>query len=343
MLKKLALGLMLISVAACSDSDSKPGGDPAGTIGNELRGYSYHSDVMMGKERQLHWIQDAVSGYRRSGEDMLPAKVTKLKRSGCSFPRPKDGQAVYAAHVEGGVQSSSIHHFSKRQLAKRAESFVRAYVKYKGKMPSGMTFTAGSAMRTVNAVVTETQKPVFLVLASGSDVVWNIQKAPGAAIDRIVVLSGRMAGLANVPEGTKVHAVYGSGLRRCGVQPARIPEKHWRFVQNVAELGTGADKLAENRKRAGSFGFWLRKNFGISHKAVIGDAELSNVLFGEMPAGDAGLPFKPIGEAHVMLSPADHLLVAPKTDFEQASRNLVREAAVRAAGGDLEKLVAGVN
>lgn len=53
-------------------------------------------------------------------------------------------------------------------------------------------------------LVTETERPVYLVLASYNAVLWNLQLAPGAEIDGVSVLSYEGSALANGPQARRV-------------------------------------------------------------------------------------------------------------------------------------------
>ena len=72
-----AAAIFIISmISGCSDSDTIPEGDPARTFGDELRGYMAEPGVVIGRDLSAYWAQAALSAFRATGEEDLPAKVS---------------------------------------------------------------------------------------------------------------------------------------------------------------------------------------------------------------------------------------------------------------------------
>ena len=70
-----AAALFVMSmISACSDSDTVPEGDPTRTFGSDLRGYKVQPGVMIGKNNAAYWAQAALSGYRATTREDLPAR-----------------------------------------------------------------------------------------------------------------------------------------------------------------------------------------------------------------------------------------------------------------------------
>ncbi|WP_370335689.1 hypothetical protein [Parvularcula marina] len=310
----------------------------------ELRGYEYHEDVMRDSEGTHYYAQSALSGYFRTDDEDLPASLTELASSGCQIPRPEETDALYIVHIGGSEQQAPIHYITNQALNDAAERMVSAYVQREGDMPAYARFKAGRTMPITNVVVTEREKPVFLVLISQGDLIWSLQPAKGTQIRQIVALTPGMLGFAHLPEGTEVHSLYGRSLARCGIKPARMPKEHWSFVRNVKESSYGQDLLAENRKRARDFDRWMRETFDLGFYSAVEGLHLSNALIGPMPSSeDARTPYRPLSGSAVLLSPSDFVMAASKKTFSSQSETLVRQTATEAAGGSLSNLVARGN
>ena len=75
------------------------------------------------------------------------------------------------------------------ELAKAVRQFAKIYRKSGRKQVHGLS---DLSFTDFDVIVTETQRPVYLVLESPHDMrLWNILLAPGARIERVVLIGGR--------------------------------------------------------------------------------------------------------------------------------------------------------
>ena len=194
-------------------------------------------------------------------------------------------------------------------------------------------------------MVTETEKPVYLVLQSESDVVWDIQAAPDARIALVAVLANVRVGVANLDQAVPVEFMYQAALQVCSVFPARAPADYWLFVQRAKESNSGEfkDMLEANRQMANTYSRWFDKNFGMgSETELIGIDEASQVLVGPLPATlDARIAFKPLLGAHVQIASEDYVMASSAASYQAKHEELVRALAEKMAGGDLKALQKG--
>lgn len=342
-----ALTLIMLALAACSggaDRSAVPDGDPKAGRKHDLRGYSYGPDVMAGEDEAFFWAQQAVSDYARIDDAPALTAVADLPPASCHFPTPEEGDAVRFVIIERGVQEAPIYQFSSRDVGERAATFVKYYSASGGKTKKVWSYDGSDIMRVVNVAVTETSAPVYLVLSSETNVLWNILPAPGVKLSRIALVSSGDIGLANAPEETGVNLLPGSILKGCHTpSPMRRPQEDWGFVQNVKESGGSyADKaLANNIRHASNYQHWLTENFGAEGlSGRIAQQGLSNVLIGPLPASpDERAPYRPVASA--LLSKSDYRIIAPRAEYHAAVQKIVTDAAREAAGGDLEALAAG--
>ncbi len=99
----------------------------------------------------------------------------------CTLPKAGRGaMKVLVYGYSGGPRSPLFHSYkaSRQSAYKRAARF--------------------------DILVTETERPVYLVLASYTAVLWNLQLAPGAEIDGVSVLSYEGSAVANGPQARRV-------------------------------------------------------------------------------------------------------------------------------------------
>ena len=138
--------------------------------------------------------------------------------SRCRVPRASSGAKIAYIYTYGGGDNAPVHHAyagedsstnTRMQVARMAAS-----------AGDDEMFSAGSAVaremealakagmlqstRKVDVFITETERPVFLVLTSYDSLLWNVQLAPGATLDGVAIISYRGGILANGPEADRV-------------------------------------------------------------------------------------------------------------------------------------------
>ncbi|MCB2097889.1 MAG: hypothetical protein KDE05_09670 [Parvularculaceae bacterium] len=342
-MKTFATFAAAILLAACGDGGSKyaavPKGDPTTARSGDLRGVKYGADVLLADDGRIFWAQQAIDGYSRLERDAA-LTVADLPPSNCRFPAPATGALVRHVIVERGVQDAPIFFFNRREVGERAANFVKYYAATQGRNDKVWNHGESDVMRVANVVVTEKSAPVYLVLSSETNVLWNILAAPGATISNIALISNGAAGLANAPDGAAINVLADERLDACRTpQPMRRPQDNWGFIRNSKESGAGYMKeaVANNNRYAADYSRWFRETFGVpSESDAIAQMGLSNALIGPMPAREADrVPYRAIGAGPVLLTPKDYRIVAPLADYAKAHDAIITEAARKAAGGDL--------
>ncbi len=339
MIRILSAVFVVLTVAACAPEDAVPPGDPA--VGNpEMRGFIYADDAMAAGQKRFYWVQQAVSGYERAKKTDLPAEIAVLPNGNCRFPRAGDNESLRHVHISHGTQKTSVYQFSNEDIDKRAERYVSTYLKSKGRLKHIGEYRDDANL--INVVVTKTDKPVYLVLTSQSHVIWNIQKAPDAAISRIALVGAKAVGVANVPEGTSVLASYRDVFKACGVRPFRRPQDDWGLIEDSSRPGM-QEVIRKNHGYANEYWRWLLQTFGApeggSTVEVLG---ISNVLVGDLPPSpEAPVPFAPFAGARLVMSRNDYVMATSHRQYQKKHNALVRAAAEKAVGGDLESLGVG--
>jgi hypothetical protein len=135
---------------------------------------------------------------------------------GCRKPKARAGaKAAYVDTYGGGVRAP-LHHVNFRDTPEQAEERRRLMQDVK-KGASGsalaseaVAFMAGNEAEwasRIDVLVTETEAPVFLYLSSYDPILWNIQLAPGAELDGVVVNSYDAGAIANGVDASRTAIV----------------------------------------------------------------------------------------------------------------------------------------
>jgi hypothetical protein len=334
--------ILAISLAAATMlagcSDEAPTGDPAKRLRTELRGYDAPIGVLMGANEKPYWVQSAVAGFRPARKDDYPAVVETMKYSGgCKFMPPRPDELVEKVHVDSSRMQSAVYVASRDSVGERTKQYIENYKAGQDIIPANI---GDDRMGLVDVIVTETSKPIYLVLAYSSSTIFNVQLAPGAKLSRVALVGHGAAGVANVDPSVPMAVLNGRSMEMCGVSPIREPKDHWAFVRNVKEDPNLKEALAKNYGWYGKFSGWYRENFGVpSEPDSIGASEASHVLVGPLPDTlEARVPFKSLEGSRLVLSKTDFAFVGSASDYDDKIRSYIIEQATRAAGGDLKAI-----
>ena len=152
-------------------------------------------------------------GHKRS-EQPAPFETIEIT-SRCTVPRASSGAKIAYVYTYGGGRNAPVHHAF---VGEDGETDMHMRI---ARMPGDdKMFSAGSAVaremealakarllrttRQLDVMVTETERPVYLVLASYDSLLWNLQLAPGARIDGVAVIAYNGGVLANGPDPSRV-------------------------------------------------------------------------------------------------------------------------------------------
>lgn len=124
----------------------------------------------------------------------------------CNRPKARPGAKAAYVYTYGGGVHVPLQHVNFKDTPAQAEARREAMKSLKNvtqKSAIASEFTAFQAGNTVewssriDVLVTETSAPVFLYLSSYDPILWNIQLAPGASLDGVVVNSYDAGAIAN--------------------------------------------------------------------------------------------------------------------------------------------------
>ena len=342
-LAAVATGTLL---CACGDPDAVPTGDPERYLDSELRGYEVETGVIVGADRQFFFVQQAMTGHAENDfDEATPRTVREQATRGCVFRRPASSEFFANVRIAEGGMRSPVYAFSRKRLTKDTKRFIESYKQKRVDTPIRGS-TRELNLHAVDVVVTETSRPVYLVLQSThGKVLWNIHTAEGAKVRQVVVIGGATpVAVANLPEGARLHMVDANSARRCGLDPARMPRAHWIFVQRARSGMDGHGELyTENMARYRRYADEFAVAFGDGHeRGVIGDFRVSHVLVGPLPATlEDRVAYAPLDGADIKVAPADYILTGDRGEVKDEYSEMVLGLARRMAGGDLASLRSG--
>lgn len=163
-------------------------------------------------------IEDVIAGYAPTSDSGVPATVTAIRPiSGCRLTPPAEGTVV--GHVTAGASGLRLPFstYDDRDLARGVQAFVDAF-RAGGADP--VASLRAPEYEAYDVVVTETRAPVFLVLeGAAGNRIWNIHPVEGARIERVILLGGGQAGVANLDPVVPVEVILDEGLADCGIEP----------------------------------------------------------------------------------------------------------------------------
>lgn len=312
MMRIMTVGLAALFLSACSDSDAPSGDDPADYIERSAVGYQAAPAVAVGEKAVLAWYKALVSGSSPL-DGQVPAKIGRLDvAKKCSFPRPAAKDTLVQVQTSDSGLSTGIVALSETQIA--ALSKPEAIAELDADPAAARNRIA---MKLVDVVITDTRGPIYLVLAGGKDILWNIQKAPNAEISNVALIADDNAGIANLDPSIPVTALTGKTAADCGVMAARLPKESWTIVAEAAEGDMAA--IDEVNRRTGQYdryNAWFKATFGQdSDPVTTGIARMSHALIGPIAASlEERLPYRGIAGATVLLAPTQSVFYSASPD-----------------------------
>ena len=294
------------------------------------------------------FISDVISGYTTRVASDVPAEIMTIRPIlGCRPTAPLDGTIV--GHVVAGTSGidTALVTYNDAILAAAVQKFAAFY------RETGMVDPIKAQPQSYQAydvAVTETRAPVYLVLENRWDTprMWNIHLAEGARIERVVILGGGQAGVANLDPVVPVEVILQDGLVACNIAPTYpLNDGHLFFqsMENGAMSSEEAEeKLAKIDARVEAYDQWFSDSFGLAATdSRIGFDKGTISVVGPVPGeADPKAVFAPIKGAKIRTTQDQFFdiigQVAEGEDF--AAR--VRAIATSFAFGDLEYLRQGV-
>ncbi|NHB77526.1 hypothetical protein [Rhodobacter calidifons] len=295
------------------------------------------------------FISQVLKGHRTRIAKDIPAEITTIRPiSGCKPTPPSEAALVGHATAGHSGLELALMTYDDRVLAEAVQVFVNSYRKTGTGLASAGTELAYEAY---DVAVTETARPVYLVLLNlHGHRIWNIHLAEGARIERVVLLGGRQAGVANLDPVVPVEVISGEGLAACGLAPAYPLNPGHRFFQVLAS-GSGTYrqeaevKLAAMDEAIRAWNIWFRDTFGVSAEATRAGFDRGMVSVVGPEPGEAGplAVYAPIQGARIRATQDSYFEIRGQGEAASSFAGRVRAIATSFAFGDLTYLRQGVS
>jgi hypothetical protein len=329
-------------------SSQRTGDTAADFLDDGLDGLTVRGPIAALAGNRPVFIADVISGYSgRVGSD-IPAEITMIRPiSGCRLTPPMEGTVV--GHVTAGQTGLRLGMltYDDLDLAAAVQRFVDAY---RTGGASAVTAPEDLSYEAQDVAVTETKVPVYLVLENNArNRLWNIHLAPGARIERVILLGGPHAGVANLDPVVPVEVLPGDAMAACGIRPFYPPNPGHRFFEYLKDA-TGADKteaeakLAQMQEQTTAYNTWFRDSFGVLADATRAGFDNSTLaVIGPQPQEtDPKAVYAPLEAARIRMTQGTYFEIAGQVAEGEDFAGRVKAIAASFAFGDLTYLRQGV-
>lgn len=331
------------------DSSVKGSGDaPGDYLSDDSDGLTVHGPIGALAGNQPVFIKDVIADYSSRVGDDIPAEITMIRPiSGCRLTPPLDGTVVGHATAGRSGLTLAMLTYNDADLARAVQGLVDSY---RASGSSQVSAPVELAYEAYDVAVTDTSAPVYLVLeALSGNIVWNIHLAPGARIERVILLGGAHAGVANLDPVVPVEVLPGAAMADCGIRPAYSLNPGHLFFQSVANGAIKKDeadlKLAAIRDAVSAYDTWFRDSFGVlAEESRIGFDDGTVSVIGPQP-GEAQpkAVYAPIEGSRIRMTQDAYFEIKGQVPEGEDFAGRVKAIATTFAFGDLKNLRQGVS
>ncbi len=329
-------------------AEARSGDNPADALDDLAEGVFARGLVAATQANVPVFIADVIASHAPPGPRDIPAEITTTRPiMGCLLTPPLDGSRV--GHAVAGQSDLPIGllTYNDGDLAAAVQDFVAAYRDAEAPETVQPAVPAGLAFQAYDVVVTEVDAPVYLVLQTGAgNRIWNIHSAPGARIERVVLLGGGQVGVANLDPVVPVEVILGSGLDACGIRPA-LALNPAHALNAAARSGTAeaVAALAEHTAAVSAYDLWFRDIFGIEASASRTGFDAGTLsVVGPVPGPDVPMAvFVPVAGSKVLTTQDSFYEIAGQVAAGEDFAARVKAIATSFAFGDLANLRQGAD
>jgi hypothetical protein len=325
--------------------DARTGDKPGDFLVDAPEGLLADGPIAAMAGNQPVFIADVVTGYGTQLAGQVPAEITTVRPiMGCLLTPPLPGTVVGNVVAGQSVLPLGLLTYNDADLATAVQAFVGDY-RLNGSPVVQVPDTL--AYQSYDVVVTETAAPVYLVLQTvEGNRIWNIHTAPGARVERVVLLGGTQAGVANLDPVVPVEVILQDGLDACGIRPAyRLNPGH--ALVRAAESGSAAAvaRLADLEAEVEAFGVWFRDSFGVLEETTRAGFDRGTVsVIGPVPGLDRPkAAFAALSGADIRTTQDDFFEIFGQVPEGEDFAARVRAIATSFAFGDLDNLRQGAD
>ncbi|MES2915772.1 MAG: hypothetical protein V4753_11690 [Pseudomonadota bacterium] len=340
--------LQQIGGAFGAGNDTSPGGTPADLLDDGKDGLVARGPIAALAGNRPVFITDVIDGHMTRVSTDIPAEIMTIRPiTGCKLTPPLDGTAVGHVTASDSGLELALRTYNDRTLAAAVQGFVNSY---RASGSGQVTDGEGIAYQAYDVAVTETARPVYLVLVNlRGNRIWNIHLAPGARVERVVLLGGDQAGVANLDPVIPVEVIPAAGLADCGLNPAYALNPGHRFFE-VLRDGTGTAKAEAEAKLVlmedaiAAWNTWFRDSFGVLADDTRAGFDRGMVsVVGPLPGeADPRAVYAPIEGARIRMTQDKYFEIRGQSAKADSFAGRVEAIATSFAFGDLTYLRQGV-
>jgi hypothetical protein len=329
---------LLVALYSCSN-DGIPDDDIAEGVHPESYGVQLPEFKLVDRELKLHWLQEYVTGYGDPSETAAPAAIQPISlATNCSLPKPAPGSMlahVVTDHGKGRVPFYAMDAASVDYMGKQLAAMVKM-----NRNPSMMLGKTDGLLYRIDVIVTETSKPVHLVLASRTGALWNIQTAPGVRLSAVTLISQTsMSAVANLDAKVPVSAMTGDIAKQCGAIPAVEPVNAYPGLKMQIHKDYGKEKKIDTVNAAWrKYNTFFTRVYGLGTRSVsVGANALYHAAVGPVPAKpEDRIAYKGLEGATIRMTPATLAFYGSERNYAAARRATAIKSASRTTGGNFE-------
>lgn len=331
------------------DSARARGGSPEAMLDDGPDGLEARGPIAALAGNRPVLIPEVLKDHRTGIAQDIPAEVTTIRPiSGCK-PTPPTPEALvgHVTAASSGLETALLT-YGDAELAEAVQVFVNGYRQTgTGTVPA----QSGLAYEAYDVAVTETARPVYLVLLNfHGHRIWNIHLAEGARVERVVLLDGDQAGVANLDPVVPVEVMPAAALAACGLTPAYPLNPGHRFFEMLTSGPEAGRREAEAKHAAMqeatlAWNTWFRDTFGVSAAETRAGFDEGMVsVVGPVP-GEAGplAVYAPIEGARIRTTQDTYFEIRGQGDAAKSFAGQVKAIATSFAFGDLAYLRQGVS
>ncbi len=320
---RISICAALLVLGACNDDSEIPAGFPGSNVMKDDYGAVYFPPaVTTDLATRVYWAQELVEDYRRPGTRMPTLLAPSALDGACGFPAPSPEALVAFVEIHGGKHETPLFLVNREDIAAMRKAELSPDSGAAGEPPHPAELVRSASVGQVDVFVTETTRPVYLMLAAHDETLWSLQLAEGARLDGVAVFARRPQALANAPEDARLAFTVrdGSQQRRCFIPPQRPVDETWRVLEKVETeteiAGTSFRYLVEKATREhAAFRSWIGKHIRPPDTAVSA-YRTGHVLIGPKPARRQA--YRPLEGATVLFSANAVPVWGENSDAEKA-------------------------
>lgn len=296
---RLAIPLTVFLLTGCSDSDI-PGTPSSENIRFGYYGATYRSPaVTLSDLHSSYWAQEIVTDYQPADISQKPATFSPVHLNfDCEIPSLSRGTYVAAVEIYGGSVELPLYFIPNQDIDKFREVLAES-----DRPPNFLRTLEQGIVKKVDVYITETEKPVYLVLGAYDETVWSLHLSEQTRLEGVAVIGYEAQALANVPEGTPIgFVVYDSNQMECRTYAQRPVNETWTSLQKINNKHGGSGfqyTIDKAKERHDEFHEWLGLYVDLPD-TVISAYYTSHVLVGPKPT--TRIPYHSLADTQIFHS-----------------------------------------